>query len=175
VSPSLGVCAFIAALGLLSACASKPAMEASAPAQPATDEVQSYEPAPEPGAEDDEVAVMSLDQAAATFEQAELRIAEMLRAGVAPPANNGGDEAPGDTESMSKPAARRLNEYGDGPDRCLSACQALASMQRSASRLCELTGEDDPRCGDVRDRVEQARQLVVDACPSCIVAQSIDE
>jgi len=177
MSPALGALGLATALVLLSACAAKPAMEAGAPAQPAPAGVTSEEPAAEPGADDDTMAVMTLDDAAASFEQAELQLTELLRLAAAPPTGpDAGDETPGEAETPGRPApARRLNEHGDGPDRCLSACRALASMQRSATRLCELTGEEDPRCEDVRDRVERARQLVLDACPSCIVAQPADE
>ncbi len=171
----MGVLAFITGVGLLSACAARPAPQAGAPAPAAADEVQSYEPTPEPGAEDDTVAVMSLDQAAASFEQAESQISEMLAAATAPPAPDDSEVDEPGAASPAKPAPRRLNEYADGPQRCHSVCRALASMQRSASRLCELTGGDDPRCDDVRGRVEQARQLVLDACPSCIVARPTDE
>ncbi len=176
--PSVGVLAAIAALGLLSACAAKPAQEASTPAQAPPAQappagVQSYGQADEPS--DDDMAVMSLDQAAAAFEEAELRISGLLgMGGAAPPVAIRGDEAQVDTASVAN-SARRTSGLAEGPDRCLIACRALASMQRSATRLCELTGEDDVRCEDVRDRVEQARQLVSGECPSCIVAQLSDE
>jgi len=48
---------------------------------------------------------------------------------------------------------------------CAVACTALASMQRSAERLCEL--EPGPRCDEVRERVETARGRVAERCPTC--------
>lgn len=52
-------------------------------------------------------------------------------------------------------------------DRCARACRALASMQRAADRLCELTGEEDGRCKSVRARVASAREVVRATCPDC--------
>jgi len=52
-------------------------------------------------------------------------------------------------------------------DRCVTACQAFASMQRAAGRLCGLAGEDDPRCERAMARVARAAELVRGACPDC--------
>jgi hypothetical protein len=52
-------------------------------------------------------------------------------------------------------------------DRCDIACRALGSMRRSADRLCQLTSEDDERCGNVRGRVERATTIVESVCPDC--------
>ncbi len=174
--PSVGVVAAIAALGLLSACASKPATEASAPdqpsAQPSAGGVASYEPATHPT---DDPAEMTLDQAALTFEHAELQLAGLVgMGGTVPPAAEDGDGTRVGVEPAPK-SAKPTGEFAEGPDRCLTACRALASMQRSATRMCELIGEDDARCDSVRDRVERARQLVYGECPSCLVAQPTDE
>jgi hypothetical protein len=56
--------------------------------------------------------------------------------------------------------------YG-AADRCATACQAFASMQRAAGRLCGLAGEDDPRCERAMGRVARAAELVRNACPEC--------
>ncbi len=78
-----------------------------------------------------------------------------------------GKAAPPEAE---KKDAVRL-KAGDGEesraDRCSLACRALGSMQRSAERLCELTGSVDDRCVDVRARVSRATARVTRACPAC--------
>jgi hypothetical protein len=62
-------------------------------------------------------------------------------------------------------AARRES---DGPGRrCAVACEALGSMGRAATRLCELTGVGDDRCQGARRRVQSARWLVETHCPAC--------
>ena len=55
----------------------------------------------------------------------------------------------------------------DVADRCATACQAFASMQRAAGRLCALAGEDDVRCERAMARVAHAAELVRSACPEC--------
>lgn len=52
---------------------------------------------------------------------------------------------------------------------CAAACEALASMQRAAERICEL--EPGPRCDAARKSVEEARRRVVEACPDCLQAR----
>jgi hypothetical protein len=52
---------------------------------------------------------------------------------------------------------------------CAKACKALASMERSKERICELNGPDDPgdRCEKAKDRVEAARDLLGRRCRNC--------
>jgi hypothetical protein len=50
---------------------------------------------------------------------------------------------------------------------CATACRALASMERAASHLCGLTGEEDPRCDGAKVRVRNATERVRAGCPSC--------
>ncbi|MEQ9318718.1 MAG: MYXO-CTERM sorting domain-containing protein [Polyangiaceae bacterium] len=52
---------------------------------------------------------------------------------------------------------------------CVAACEALASMQRAAERICEL--EPGPRCDAAKRNVEEARQRVSEACPECYEAR----
>jgi hypothetical protein len=54
--------------------------------------------------------------------------------------------------------------------RCYVACRALESMQRAAQHICELAGDQDDRCEDVRQRVERARSLVYLVCSECEAA-----
>jgi MYXO-CTERM domain-containing protein len=48
---------------------------------------------------------------------------------------------------------------------CTTACKALGSMERAASRLCEI--DPGPTCDDARAKVEEARKRVRAACPMC--------
>jgi hypothetical protein len=135
-------------------------------------------PAPAPAAEPPsrfaEPAIETVDEASLQLEHAERRVGELLRereqprpAEPPPPVAEGPPE-PGRPGPMSSKEDR---DYGlSATDRCQLACNALASMQRSAGRLCELTGQDDPRCENVLQRVEVARQLVHAACPACATA-----
>ena len=48
---------------------------------------------------------------------------------------------------------------------CVSACRALASMERAAKSLCDLGGADE--CSQARARVEAARDRVRSSCGAC--------
>ncbi len=52
---------------------------------------------------------------------------------------------------------------------CALACKALASMRRSADRICELAGPGDPdgRCRQARERVRDAQTRVRGGCSDC--------
>jgi hypothetical protein len=50
---------------------------------------------------------------------------------------------------------------------CLTACAALASMERAADHLCTLAGAGDARCADARARVKGATARVRTTCPAC--------
>lgn len=52
-------------------------------------------------------------------------------------------------------------------DPCVTACSALASMERAADHLCGLAGASDGRCTSARDRVKHASARVQAACPAC--------
>src|SRR5262249_46308294 len=52
-------------------------------------------------------------------------------------------------------------------DPCFTACRALASMERAATHLCELTGDGDTRCSNARTRVKTAPARVRSSCPVC--------
>jgi hypothetical protein len=43
---------------------------------------------------------------------------------------------------------------------CDTICKALASMERSADRICELTSAEDTRCTRARERVDSATKRV---------------
>ncbi len=50
---------------------------------------------------------------------------------------------------------------------CDTICKALASMQRSAERICEITSSEDSRCTRARKRVESATTRVDQSGCSC--------
>jgi len=54
-----------------------------------------------------------------------------------------------------------------GLSACRRVCSAIGSMRRSANAICDLAGEDDPRCADARDTVEENERRVADAGCSC--------
>lgn len=64
----------------------------------------------------------------------------------------------------SQHGAHGHRRSGDG---CTRACRALASMRRSAARLCQLDGFGSERCQNVQRRVASARRLVLSICPAC--------
>jgi hypothetical protein len=117
--------------------------------------------------------MMDLDQAALSFEQAEKDIGALLADASA---NLGDDAVAGaaaseDNESRSdnlKKEKRSADTLSEGKaSRCSRACSALSSMKRSADRLCDLAGRDDPRCEDVSDRYTRANQRVTQSCTAC--------
>jgi hypothetical protein len=63
------------------------------------------------------------------------------------------DSAPKAAEPSSAPA--RTESGLGGP--CDTACRALASMERSANRICELVGEPHEHCVNARALYEKSR------------------
>ena len=53
---------------------------------------------------------------------------------------------------------------------CETACKALASMQRSAERICEIVGEADSRCTRARERVAESTERVKNGGCACASA-----
>ncbi len=97
------------------------------------------------------------DQAEDSFERAERDLHTLLL--------EGDEVRPG--EPKPKPEAGIAEPRGHRASRCTRACKALASMQRSASQLCELAGGDDDRCKSAQLRVDAADRLVRQSCESC--------
>jgi hypothetical protein len=52
---------------------------------------------------------------------------------------------------------------------CASACRALGSLERAASRLCDLADSPDDRrhCDDAKQKVIAARDRVRQTCSAC--------
>ncbi len=122
-----------------------------------------------------EPVMKTATEAAAVFDDAEQELGAALRGKAAPPPT-GADafEAPEPLPAQPSPPDPRPASESPQPETrlaaespCTKACRALASMRRAADRLCELTGEGDERCQDVRDRVKVARKRVQSRCPAC--------
>jgi hypothetical protein len=77
------------------------------------------------------------------------------------------DDAAGTATAEPPPPGVSQRARSSRRQRCTRVCGALASMERSARQLCELTGDDDPRCQGVSTRVKAARKLVEEGCPAC--------
>ncbi|MBI4953953.1 MAG: hypothetical protein HY908_18150 [Myxococcales bacterium] len=127
-------------------------------------------PPPAPRADGAVTSLRTVDDARDAFERAEAEVQGMLGTGVsssepAPPPGVEPGVRPSPTATYDQTSHASLEE------RCELACRALGSMARSAERLCELTGEYDDRCRDVRVRVELARVLVHGICPDCSEAR----
>ena len=128
---------------------------------------------PETASTTPEAETVSLEDAAKTFDDAERELAGLIQAEQAP-REEPEARAPGD----ASPSPLKQGEAAPSPtatrpeNRCGVACRALASMRRSAARLCELSGEADSRCQDVQSRTERARERVARTCPRCSATKS---
>jgi hypothetical protein len=86
----------------------------------------------------------------------------------AAPASDPPAAAPPPVKSEVSPSAVGASPPAvETSDPCFTACRALASMERAASHLCGLTGEEDPRCDGAKVRVRNATERVRAGCPSC--------
>lgn len=77
-----------------------------------------------------------------------------------------GEPLPSETSGAVSPAAPRPPEPLSHPPRCETACDALASMGRAASRVCAVAGPGD-RCTRAESRVTRAREHVTSTCGEC--------
>jgi len=130
------------------------------------------------GAQDPGAEAETVSDATARFDQAEQDLRDSLGVtgldrydGIGPglgaqPAQPG-YPPPAPPPAPPPVAGDRAHETSDARSRCVLACRALESMERSAERLCSLAGEQDQRCATVRDRVLAARRLVRQWCPDC--------
>ena len=50
---------------------------------------------------------------------------------------------------------------------CETACRALASMDRAATHICSLAGDENERCTNARERVRSATERVRQSCSDC--------
>jgi len=163
--------AVLALAGCGGAATPEPASPATAPGM--TAEVAS---APPPSASPDDAAV-DLDRAEAellaALGQPQQRYAQAPgaspQAGAAQPAQPAPAPPPTSAtpsvDGASPKSAQRAETSSASP--CTTACRALASMERAAEHLCDLSGSDDTRCDSARARVKSATERVYAQCPSC--------
>lgn len=96
--------------------------------------------------------------------EAEGALDRALRGATPSPSRARADEG-GEKKAEAQPRTAPEAEGGDG---CEVACRALASMRRSAARLCDLAaGGEAGRCDDARARVTRAEGRVKERCPAC--------
>jgi hypothetical protein len=114
--------------------------------------------APPPG----DVDALSRD-----LESQERELAQSLGGPPPPSANTapGGAVPDTDNASTATPPAQPAAEASGSP--CATACRALASMRRSADRICEITGPGAERCGWAREKVRDAEARVARAACAC--------
>lgn len=74
---------------------------------------------------------------------------------------------PAEPEAPAEEAGDADGVGDEASSRCAVACRALASMERAAERLCELSGEDDERCVQARERFAAALDRVEASCSEC--------
>ncbi|MDC0745624.1 hypothetical protein [Polyangium mundeleinium] len=92
-----------------------------------------------------------------------------------PPTPTATMPAPAPGEAKAEAEAKRAEAGAPASDEaapvssdpCMTACRALESMGRAATHLCDLTGDDDTRCANAKDRVRRAEDLVRQRCPGC--------
>lgn len=145
----------VGAAALLVGCASPKLAAPESPEEPVPDSV-----------ERDDGTVNRVDDAARELERAEREVWAALDSAAATPPPAGAGEAQPGTEEAAPVTPLRTTQAGDS-GRCALACRALASMARSAERLCALTGDEDGRCHRAERRVAHASTRVKSACVAC--------
>ncbi len=108
------------------------------------------------------------------MDSAQARIDGVVRERVALAAtlDKEGGEAPEAPTAEPTTEARPAEEAAapkraETPSPCQTACKALASMRRSAERICEIVGEPDARCTRARERVDESSTRVEKAGCVC--------
>jgi hypothetical protein len=93
-------------------------------------------------------------------------------AGVTTPAPTSTAVAPGTSDVANTnpppPPMTTPSQKNDTPadatssnvDPCENGCRAIASMRRSVGVLCQLAGDDDPRCVDAKKSLEESEARV---------------
>jgi hypothetical protein len=135
-----------------------PRQYSSPPFQTVTDDVGQLERDLD---QNEQVVLAQLGQAAPSEGPAEKPKGEQEAAAPssAPAPVNADEKAPARSAAGAAPGA---------PTPCADACRAFGSMQRSAGRICELTGNGQDRCTRARARVRAAETRLTQAgciCP----------
>ena len=124
------------------------------------------------GGAESRASVTSGGEAPATLEAAEAELARLEASldGTFGAVRTEGADATGEpmpappTAGVAEPG--QLSKKGEPASRCENACDALASMNRSANRICELAGPGD-RCEAAKSRVASASARVTAKCSEC--------
>lgn len=75
-----------------------------------------------------------------------------------------------DAEERGRPggdAAAQSAGMGASSSPCETACRALASMNRAATHICALAGDESDSCTNARERVRAATERVRQSCSEC--------
>lgn len=76
------------------------------------------------------------------------------------------DRAERELELLLDATAQRSTPLAS--DECATACRALGSMRRSATKLCEIGDDAEAaRCESARSRVARAEARVLERCSAC--------
>lgn len=85
-----------------------------------------------------------------------------------PPPPHGEDRAAKDADRPTAGAAPMSPQYDSASSSpCETACRALASMNRAASHICSLAGQDSDSCSNARERLRLATERVRQSCSEC--------
>lgn len=71
------------------------------------------------------------------------------------------------SEEQSEKSETSAAQGASAGSTCDLVCRALASMRRSAARICEIVGEKDARCSRAQSQVESAAHRVERAGCTC--------
>lgn len=100
-----------------------------------------YQLAPGNAEPDEERDITTPDEAEDVFSEEQTELDKLLEAGPTP--------------------------EGMGASRCTRLCNSLRSMRRAVTSLCEMTGDDDERCQDARERLKNNERRIAEAGCSC--------
>ncbi len=76
-------------------------------------------------------------------------------------------DRPREGEARATTGAATADSAGLSAGPCETACRALASMDRAATHICSLAGDDNDRCMNARERVRSATERVRQSCSDC--------
>lgn len=112
-------------------------------------------------------ASVTSDAPAATVEGAEAELARLEasldRTFDSVGADSAGEPIPAPLPTAGAGDPSQVSKKNEAESRCENACDALASMGRSANRICELAGPGD-RCEAAKSRVASASARVNAKC-----------
>jgi hypothetical protein len=121
----------------------------AAPAAPATQDFEKSKNAKE-------AEPATIEEAQAQLERARAALAGAPAGGPAGAATTGDlEQKKAEAPAGGEPAETR------GPDRCATACNAMASMKRAVDAICRMAGEADARCTTARKTADESQAKVV--------------